>query len=173
MKKYCIVCRKQISKWGKNHCRSCASKNYLKNNPRIGKNNPNYKDGRWLVKHYCKDCGKEVGVYSKQCRNCFRKSPPFDRGLSSNISKIRRSTRYTEWRKRVFERDNYTCKLCDKRGGFLHAHHIYAFADFPNLRFNIHNGVTLHRDCHNALEIVIRRNRHKISQFTRLTRGSV
>lgn len=43
----------------------------------FGKNNPNYKDGRHLIKHYCKDCGQEVCVYSKQCKPCFRKNPPF------------------------------------------------------------------------------------------------
>src|SRR5262249_39131272 len=31
---------------------------------------------------------------------------------------------YKEWRKKVFERDNYTCVACHLRGGELHADHI-------------------------------------------------
>ena len=44
---------------------------------RFGKNNSNYKDGRSLIKHYCKYCGIEVGVYSKQCKSCYRKNSPY------------------------------------------------------------------------------------------------
>ena len=53
-----------------------------------------------------------------------------------------------EWRKSVFERDNYTCQICKKRGGKLHPHHHLPKSKFPELANSIHNGQTLCEDCH-------------------------
>ena len=36
---------------------------------------------------------------------------------------IRNSAKYSTWRKTIFERDNYTCQVCDKRGGRLVVDH--------------------------------------------------
>ena len=55
---------------------------------------------------------------------------------------------YREWRKKVFERDNYTCQICGKRGGNLHAHHIEAFAKNKNKWFSLENGLTLCKEDH-------------------------
>jgi 5-methylcytosine-specific restriction endonuclease McrA len=63
--------------------------------------------------------------------------------------KTRRSFLTREWRKRVFERDNFTCQDCLKRGGKLQAHHIRPFALYPELRFEVSNGITLCETCHN------------------------
>ena len=61
---------------------------------------------------------------------------------------IRKSVPYQQWRKAVFERDNYTCQLCNARGVYLHADHIKQFAYYPKLRLDINNGRTLCVDCH-------------------------
>ena len=37
---------------------------------------------------------------------------------------VRRNVRYSEWRKTIFERDDYTCQICGIRGGKLHVDHI-------------------------------------------------
>jgi 5-methylcytosine-specific restriction endonuclease McrA len=68
--------------------------------------------------------------------------------------KIRKSLEYRQWRKAVFERDNWTCRRCGDRNGrghevYLEAHHIKSFADFPELRYDINNGETLCSVCHN------------------------
>ena len=60
----------------------------------------------------------------------------------------RKSKAYLDWRTAVFQRDDYTCQLCHKKGGKLNAHHIKSYAGHPQLRFEISNGVTLCEKCH-------------------------
>lgn len=57
-------------------------------------------------------------------------------------------TDYKNWRKAVFERDNYTCQFCGIRGGTIHADHIKRWKDYPNLRYEVSNGRTLCVQCH-------------------------
>lgn len=66
-------------------------------------------------------------------------------------TETRRSTEYKEWRKAVYERDDYTCQACGEKGGKLNAHHIKQFAYFPNERLNVDNGITLCEKCHHAV----------------------
>lgn len=63
---------------------------------------------------------------------------------------IRWSEPYKAWRKSVFERDNYTCVFCGRRGGRLNADHILPFADYPEHRLDIDNGRTLCLSCHSV-----------------------
>lgn len=41
--------------------------------------------------------------------------------------KIRNLLEYKYWRKQIFQRDNFTCQICGKRGTRINAHHINAF----------------------------------------------
>ncbi len=50
---------------------------------------------------------------------------------------------HVAWRRRVFERDDYTCVVCKTRGGTLSAHHLNSFSAFPEQRESLDNGVTL------------------------------
>jgi 5-methylcytosine-specific restriction endonuclease McrA len=62
---------------------------------------------------------------------------------------VRFSKEYKQWRYDVFLRDKFTCQKCgDAKGGNLNAHHIKPFAECPELRFEISNGITLCEDCH-------------------------
>lgn len=71
-------------------------------------------------------------------------------GKVSERRGMRFSAEYKRWRYDVFVRDNFTCQECgDDRGGNLNAHHKKSFADYPDLRFDVDNGVTLCEDCHN------------------------
>ncbi len=69
-------------------------------------------------------------------------------GVTTINEKIRKSIEYRLWREAVFSRDNFTCLECEKRGGYLHAHHFKPFALYPELRFAIDNGRTLCSNCH-------------------------
>lgn len=65
----------------------------------------------------------------------------------------RRSARYAQWRKSVFERDNYRCQDCGARSSCgnrveIQAHHLKEFSVHPELRYHVENGITLCRPCH-------------------------
>lgn len=57
---------------------------------------------------------------------------------------------YKLWRKAVFERDGYACKLCNIKGGELNADHIKPWAIYPDLRYDLNNGRTLCISCHRS-----------------------
>jgi 5-methylcytosine-specific restriction endonuclease McrA len=60
----------------------------------------------------------------------------------------RNTVEYQNWRKAIFERDDYTCVWCGKRGVTLNADHIKSWAHHPELRFVLDNGRTLCVVCH-------------------------
>jgi hypothetical protein len=69
-------------------------------------------------------------------------------GITSPNTLIRNGTPYSDWRTLVFVRDDYTCQHCGQRGVSLEAHHMDCFADLPEKRLDVNNGVTLCRECH-------------------------
>ncbi len=70
-------------------------------------------------------------------------------GITPERTKIYFSKKYTEWVKSIYEWDNYTCQKCeDNSGNNLKPHHIESFADYPELRFEVNNGITFCKNCH-------------------------
>lgn len=61
---------------------------------------------------------------------------------------------YKSWRLQVYQRDRFACRKCGKRGRGvrLQAHHIRRWADFPELRYEVSNGITLCYTCHSAVK---------------------
>ena len=71
-------------------------------------------------------------------------------GVTPIHMKIRLSKEMQQWRKSVFLRDNFTCVLCNQRGGNKEADHIMPFSLYPDLRFDLDNGRTLCKPCHRS-----------------------
>ena len=69
------------------------------------------------------------------------------------MSRNYQDPQYKEWRKKVYARDNHTCRWpgC-KNKKKLQAHHIYRWADFPSLRFEIKNGISLCKIHHDMIK---------------------
>jgi hypothetical protein len=77
------------------------------------------------------------------------KNPNWKGGITPLNFAARTSFEYKQWRKSVFERDNYTCLMCgDNKGGNLEADHIKPFSTHIEIRFSIENGRTLCKSCH-------------------------
>lgn len=103
------------------------------------------------------------------------KSYSWKGGISPIGKRIRNSFIYKKWRQDIFIRDDFTCKKCGARSGmgktvYLEAHHKKPFYKFveeikkylPLLNlydacliytplWNLNNGITLCKNCHNKL----------------------
>ena len=128
----------------------------------------------WLCR--C-DCGNKCHInasslvrgYTKSC-HCLAQETRRGKnhwhwmgGITPESEKIRKSIEYRIWREAVFQRDNWTCQDCGKRGTYLHAHHIKPFARFPELRLALDNGRTLCIKCHDKKRIYYGRKRNRSS----------
>lgn len=84
-------------------------------------------------------------------------------GITPLVKHIRYSFEYRQWRCDIFQRDDYTCQKCSKRGNIIHADHypksfsdifadnsIKTMEDAKNCQefWNINNGRTLCKPCH-------------------------
>ena len=89
-------------------------------------------------------------------------------GITQSNRLFRHSIEYRLWREKVFKRDNYKCQMpdCNHQEWYLEANHIKKFADYPELRLEVSNGVTLCQPCHNQ-------TKGKEEQFENLFRAIV
>ena len=139
-----------------------------------GENNPMYgKEGYWAGKYgedhhfygkeHSEETKKKIGESNKG-KYCGENSPWYgvrkygkdnpnwrgDKCITPESTRIRESQEYKLWRTAVYERDNYTCQMCNTRGGNLQAHHIFEFSKYKVLRFEVYNGQTLCKGCHDT-----------------------
>ena len=69
-------------------------------------------------------------------------------GITPKKKMERSSKDWMWWRKAVYERDNYTCQVCMNRGVALEPHHIIPRRISSELTFDVSNGITLCKPCH-------------------------
>lgn len=148
----CSVCGKYLDRiniTGK--CKNCfrGDNGWLKNLSESHKGYRMPEEQKRKIRISCKGGNK----------TSWKKSNSDCRDLRLSIKAI---FEYRLWRSDVFTRDNYTCQICNNRGGKLVVHHIkhfkYIFRDY-NLKtiedainceelWNINNGQTLCQKCH-------------------------
>ncbi len=150
-----------------------------------GENSPHWKS---KIKKVCQQCNKsfEVKPSLQRIKFCSNKCAGLSKrgenhpqwkngGIQPLYETVRRLVEYKEWRKRIFQRDNYTCQECFNRGGKLHSHHnkksfaiifqefLYQYNQFSPIEdketlvrlaityepfWDINNGQTLCEECH-------------------------
>jgi len=127
----------------------------------VGEQTAHWQGGK--IKKICILCGKEFYVnryrvnVAKFCsKNCSAKSrvgedsANWKGGIDLENKRARQSLEYEIWRKEVYKRDNWTCRICGKKckAKDIVAHHLKLFSEFPELRFSVDNGIVLCRSCH-------------------------
>lgn len=162
--KVCKFCQKQYNTTGKYYCsKSCRAQDTgVGHGKKTGKfidcntcKKPIWRKGYQLKK-------SKVFFCSIKCHAVYKKTLDYSwcsgenqwnwkGGISLLNKQLRKTVEYEEWRKAVFERDNYSCQNCEVTGGYLEADHIKPFSLFPELRTDINNGRTLCKPCHNLI----------------------
>ncbi len=109
----------------------------------------------------CMDCGVAVAnMYADRCTPCKAKYLVGERhhrwkgGHTPELIKIRTSKEYKLWQDSVFNKDDNTCQRCGE--GYtskLVAHHVLNFAQYPELRLAIDNGITFCKVCHKEFHL--------------------
>ena len=92
-----------------------------------------------MSQRICPRCGEPKSPRAKTCRRC---SLERDWGGREN----------TQWRMAVLARDEHKCRRlgCDREGPTAHleVHHVKNFRLHKEVRYQVSNGVTLCKDCH-------------------------
>jgi|SRR3990167_1619074 len=152
----CLNCRKKfyISKSRINKKRFCSRKCQAKwNVGKIPKNTKGLKLGRgWnkgkkMTKEWIDKLTK-VRIGKPNLKTRGKNHWNWNNGATKLSRALRQTLEYKIWRRKVFERDTYTCVICFKKGGLLQADHIKPFSLYPELRLDVNNGRTLCFTCH-------------------------
>jgi hypothetical protein len=120
-----------------------------------------YKGNKVPMKYVC-SCGNPSKICydsfkrGNRCRKCAVERTSGENHYNYNHEKTfeerlyeRKYPEYFEWRKQVFERDDYTCQCCGSRGsGSFNAHHLDGYNWCKERRTDVSNGVLLCETCH-------------------------
>lgn len=122
----------------------------------------NYIDSKTNVEIICSEHGlfyqaPNKHLYGHNCPKCAIVNNTGSNSVLWNFDKsqeeriLRRDYfEYKYWRKQTFKRDDYTCQICQIRGGELCAHHLDGYNWCKERRLDITNSVTLCKKCHDS-----------------------
>jgi hypothetical protein len=119
--------------WGKRHPHTEETKK------KISENNARY----WL--------GKKRSEETKEKFHLSHVGRYHGRELLEHVDakiRLRKSAEMKRWARAIKKRDGRACLQCGEIEGTIIAHHIWPFSTFPDLRFDLSNGVTLCERCH-------------------------
>jgi len=135
-----IDVRKKISDKKKGKPSSMLGKHHkLETIEKIRKSNLNKKRNQETIEKIRLARKKQVG----------EKCPSWKGGITPKVRLLRGSEEYKIWRLNIFKRDNFTCKLCNNKSKYLEAHHIIGVYENLDIIFDMMNGITLCKKCHN------------------------
>ena len=134
-KKFCSMsCRTSFNRRGKKNTIISNEKNRLSHL------------GRKYTFEHCKAISEALKGKSN---GRFGEKHPFwikDRSLLKDDHRNRGGQLHREWSNDVKKRDNFKCRINNQDcEGRIEAHHILGWTEYPELRYEINNGITL---CH-------------------------
>jgi len=134
----CLVCGITLTKIRAKHCKShrIVTKKTRELLSKRSKENPFcYKKG-----HVPWHNGK-VALWSKGENNTnwgkFGPAHPKWTGRTPLNKQVRQCPKYKAWRHSIFQRDEFTCKMCGKKGGYLEVDHYPVMFASIMRRYNI------------------------------------
>jgi len=155
--KKCLICGEKFFIYLSKYQKGMFCSRKCKGMAQRGKNHFAWKGG--IKKHICIICGKIFYKNNdKFCSvKCYGKWQSINRikdkhwnwkgGKDYENKKIRNNLEYGIWRKEIYKKDRWTCRICGSKKQIV-AHHLKLFSEYPELRFDINNGITLCRSCH-------------------------
>jgi len=175
----CKDCGKHLKDYRSTYCKKC-----------VQKHSKRYKNGITTKNYYCIDCNSSITVASGlfgggRCRKCADKqhslrmmgsnNPNYKDGRKSLQKAIRDHKKYKHWIYRIFERDKYTCQICNSTNCHLHVHHkipliciilLYKLKNLVQalkcpLLWDENWGITLCIPCHNRIEKKVFYHEHR------------
>ena len=153
----CLICGKKVYRYPSQSCQYCSKKCWYiamreGKNPMFGKKHNPETIKKIRIKHLGRKLSKEtkrkISITSRKNARYGSKSNFWKGGISSENNRLRHCLKWKLWRIAVFERNKFICQKCKQRGRKITPHHICNFEDYPELRFNVANGITLCEKCH-------------------------
>lgn len=93
--------------------------------------------------------------------------PNYNHSTTDDERQVKRAyTEYRQWRTQVYEKDNYICQCCGQRGGQLNAHHVFNYSNYPELRTEVSNGITMCKKCHLEFHSIYGKKNNTDTQLT-------
>lgn len=109
----------------------------------------------------------------KNIKTTGEKNKNWKGGISPINKRIRNSSEYSIWRYNIFQRDDYTCKECKKRGVKMVVHHLNPFCEilkenkinsikkaiYCRQLWDESNGITLCNECHYKIDYYLNKRK--------------